>query len=177
MSRPSRGHLQADIWNILGCLDSWTEHFVVSLWNNQQMCRGSSIIYWCIPNFTPTCFSNSLPSSGGSYLPQKLLNQYRCCGCIRITICPVWPVVVAISSQANDIYKYKNIKRKLLNCSANIFFNRRCLQNGLTPNYANIKIPNPTEAARYTKIRVRSPFRTWSVHFIVCFKYELEVDP
>jgi hypothetical protein len=26
---------------------------VVSLWNNQQMRRGSSIIYLCIPNFTP----------------------------------------------------------------------------------------------------------------------------
>jgi hypothetical protein len=39
--------------------------FVLSLWNNQQMRQSSSLIYWCIPNVTPTCFSNSLPSSGG----------------------------------------------------------------------------------------------------------------
>jgi hypothetical protein len=62
--------------------------------NNQQMRRDNSMIYWCIPDFTPTCFTNSLPSSGGSYLPQKLLNQYLCCGCIWITICPVWPAVM-----------------------------------------------------------------------------------
>jgi hypothetical protein len=29
------------------------------------MRRNSRIIYWYIPNFTPTCFSNSLPSPGG----------------------------------------------------------------------------------------------------------------
>jgi hypothetical protein len=80
-------------FTIVFLLDSWTENFVVSLWNNQQMRRSSSMVYWRIPNFTPTCFSNSLPSSGGSYLPQKLLNQYLCCGCIWITICPVWAVV------------------------------------------------------------------------------------
>jgi hypothetical protein len=28
------------------------------------MCQGSSLIYWCIPNFIPSCFSYSLPSSG-----------------------------------------------------------------------------------------------------------------
>jgi hypothetical protein len=46
-------------------LVSWTEHFVVSLWSNQQMSPGSSMIYLCIPNFTPACFNNSLSSSGG----------------------------------------------------------------------------------------------------------------
>jgi hypothetical protein len=29
------------------------------------MRRSSSMIYWYIPNFAPTCFSNLLPSSGG----------------------------------------------------------------------------------------------------------------
>jgi hypothetical protein len=43
--------------------------FVVSWWSNQQMRRSSSLIYWYSPNFTPTCFSKSSPSSGGrSYL-------------------------------------------------------------------------------------------------------------
>jgi hypothetical protein len=39
--------------------------FVPSLWSNQQMRRSISMIYWYIPNFSSTCFSNSLPSSGG----------------------------------------------------------------------------------------------------------------
>jgi hypothetical protein len=50
---------------VLVNLDSWTEHFVVSLWSNQQMRLSGSIIYWYIPDVTPTCFSNSLSSSGG----------------------------------------------------------------------------------------------------------------
>jgi hypothetical protein len=42
--------------------------------------------------FTPTCFSKSLPSSGGrSYLRSYSSNLY--CGCIWITIRPVWWVV------------------------------------------------------------------------------------
>jgi hypothetical protein len=56
----------ASAWANTGLkLDSWTKHFILLLWNNQRMIRGRSMIYWCIPNFTPTCFSNSLPSLGG----------------------------------------------------------------------------------------------------------------
>jgi hypothetical protein len=36
-----------------------------TLWSNQQIRQVSSMIYWCIPNFTQACFRNSLPSSGG----------------------------------------------------------------------------------------------------------------
>jgi hypothetical protein len=50
--------------NFSKILDSWTKHFVVSLWSNQQIRRSCSIIYWYIPNFAPACFSNSLPLSG-----------------------------------------------------------------------------------------------------------------
>jgi hypothetical protein len=83
-----------------------------SLQNNQQMRRGSSIIYWCIPNFTPTCFSKSLPSSGGSYLPQKLPNQYLYCGCIRITTYPVWPVVEGCDplDDGSELLKHVGVK-------------------------------------------------------------------
>lgn len=70
-------------------------------------------------------------------------------------------VKTAITSIAKDIYRYKNIKRKLRNCNANIFFNQWCLQNGLTPNYANIKVPNTLE----------------SVYFLVYFIYQREDDP
>jgi hypothetical protein len=37
----------------------------VLLRSNQQMSRSISMIYWCTPNVTPKCFSNSLPTSGG----------------------------------------------------------------------------------------------------------------
>jgi hypothetical protein len=70
-------------------------------------------------------------------------------------------VKIAIASKAKDIYGYKLIKRKLLNCNANIFFNQWCLQNSLTPKYANIKIPNTTE----------------SLYFLLCFIYQPEDTP
>jgi hypothetical protein len=47
------------------------------------------------------------------------------------------------------------MKRRLFNCNTNIFFKQRCLQNGLTPNYANTKIPVTKEASRYTKIKAQ----------------------
>jgi hypothetical protein len=55
-------------------------------------------------------------------------------------------VKIVIASKAKDIYRYKNIKRKLLSSNANIFFNQWCLQNGRNPNYANIKIPDTMES-------------------------------
>jgi hypothetical protein len=59
--------------NSIFCL-SW-------LWNNQQMCHSSSIIYWYILNFTPTCFSNSLPSSGYTLLVASLDNRPQWTNC------------------------------------------------------------------------------------------------
>jgi hypothetical protein len=53
-------------------------------------------------------------------------------------------VKIAIARKAKDIYRYRNIKR-----NANFFFNKWCLQNGLTPNYANIKIPNTTKSVYF----------------------------
>ena len=70
-------------------------------------------------------------------------------------------VKTATASIAKDICRYKNIKRKLLNCNTNIFFNQWCLQNGLTPNYSNIKIPNTTE----------------SLYCLIYFIYQPEDDP
>jgi hypothetical protein len=61
----------------------------------------------------------------GSYLPQKLLKQYLCCGCIWITTSPVWPSVggcdrecivgsvLAVSAHAdegNELLKHVAVK-------------------------------------------------------------------
>jgi hypothetical protein len=45
---------------------------------------------------------------------------------------------IVIATQTNNIYKYKNSKRKILNCNSNIFVNQQNLRNDLTPNYENI---------------------------------------
>jgi hypothetical protein len=70
--------------------------FAVSIvWSNQQMRQGSSVIYWCSPNLTPTTrvFQQVIAIIRGSYLPQKLHKQYLCCGCMWVTVRPVWSVV------------------------------------------------------------------------------------
>jgi hypothetical protein len=56
------------------------------------------------------------------------------------------------------IHKYKNLKRKLYNCSANIYFNQTCVQKKkekkLTPKYAKIKVANTLPASKYTQHEV-----------------------
>lgn len=46
---------------------------------------------------------------------------------------------IVAASQAKNIHKYKDIKKNIFNCNANIFYNQRWLRNDLIPNYANIK--------------------------------------
>jgi hypothetical protein len=54
--------------------------------------------------------------------------------------------------QANTIHKYKDLKLKIMNCNANIYFNRQCLIKRVTPNYANkIKISHTSPAAATTQ--------------------------
>jgi hypothetical protein len=33
------------------------------------------------------------------------------------------------------VHQFKNLKTKLYNCNANIFFNKECLKHNLIPNY------------------------------------------
>jgi hypothetical protein len=60
-------------------------------------------------------------------------------------------VTIPVASQARSIHQYKNVKRKILICNANIYFNHQCIQRNITPKYAHIKIPNTSPAASYTK--------------------------
>jgi hypothetical protein len=47
-------------------------------------------------------------------------------------------IKIVNANLAYSINKYKNIKRKLLTCNANIYFNKMCLTQKITPKYANI---------------------------------------
>ena len=55
------------------------------------------------------------------------------------------------ASQAKTIYNYKSLKLKVLNCNANIYFNKQCLNNNIIPTYAKINIKNNSKAATITK--------------------------
>jgi exonuclease VII large subunit len=63
-----------------------------------------------------------------------------------------------IASQAWNISAFKNLKRRVLQCCSNIYFNKQCLLHGLTPKYANIRVPRTSAAAMVTQrksIRLR----------------------
>ena len=57
-----------------------------------------------------------------------------------------------IASQANSIHLYRNLReKKIQRCCASIYFNQQCIQLGVTPQYAHIKIPNTSPAAIFTQ--------------------------
>jgi len=56
-----------------------------------------------------------------------------------------------LASQANSIYAYKNLREKVQRCCANMYFNQQCLQLGVIPKYARIKIPFTSPASVTTQ--------------------------
>jgi len=54
----------------------------------------------------------------------------------------------------SSIHKFTDLKRRLYNCNASIYFNRQCLKKKLTPRYANIKIPNTSPATKFAQQKV-----------------------
>jgi len=55
------------------------------------------------------------------------------------------------ASQARSICHYKRLKIKVLKCNADIYFNKQCLIKKIVPNYAKIKVPATSPAARKTQ--------------------------
>jgi hypothetical protein len=64
--------------------------------------------------------------------------------------------VKVLASQAYSINKYKNIKLKLLQCNANIHFNKQCLQNNVIQKYAQCKVPRTSPATKFTKQKINT---------------------
>jgi hypothetical protein len=61
-----------------------------------------------------------------------------------------------LGSQAEFIYEYKNTKTKLLQCCANIYFNKPCLIKNITPLYAKTKITYTSPAAKITQRKTQT---------------------
>jgi len=55
---------------------------------------------------------------------------------------------IAYTSRAY-IHQYKNLKRKLYNCNASVYFNQKCLRNSMIPKFAKIIIPNTSLASKF----------------------------
>jgi hypothetical protein len=58
------------------------------------------------------------------------------------------------ANQVRSINRYKNIEHKALKCKANIHFNKKCLDDNLTPKFADIKIKTMPLASKFTQQKV-----------------------
>jgi len=56
-----------------------------------------------------------------------------------------------INASRGLVHEYENVKRKLFNCNANNYFKRQCHQKSIIPNFAKIKIPTNSPAAKSTQ--------------------------
>ena len=48
---------------------------------------------------------------------------------VKVQVCTAF----VHAGQSINIYRYKNIKRKILKCRANLYFNKQCLKYDLVP--------------------------------------------
>jgi hypothetical protein len=49
------------------------------------------------------------------------------------------------------ILQYENLKRKLYNCNANVYYKQKYLHNNIIPKFAKIKIPNISLASKFAQ--------------------------
>jgi hypothetical protein len=59
------------------------------------------------------------------------------------------------ASQAPYINQYKNTRRKILNCNANINFNQEYIKRNIIPQYATIKVPHTSLAKKFTQTKTQ----------------------
>ena len=83
---------------------------------------------------------------------------------------------IVLASQAIYINKYKHLKQKLLKCCANIYFNKQCLIHGLIPKFANVRVPNTSPAATFTKRKMVKMRLRDELKFLYIRKSDLNVQ-
>ena len=81
-----------------------------------------------------------------------------------------------IDASQSLIHRFENLKRKLYNCNASIYFNRKSLNKKLTPSYAKIKIPNTSPAHKHTQRKVSKLRRKDEIKFLHCKKQKLNLE-
>ena len=81
-----------------------------------------------------------------------------------------------IGASQSLIHQFENLKRKLYNCNASIYFNKKCLNKRLTPLYAQIKIPNTSPVHKYTQQKVPKLRIKDEIKFLHCKKQKLNSE-
>ena len=78
-----------------------------------------------------------------------------------------------IGTSQGPIHRFTSLKRKLYKCSANIYFNQKCLKNKLTPTYARVKFPKTSPAGKYTQQKAQNMRIRDEIKFLHAKKQQL----
>ena len=84
--------------------------------------------------------------------------------------------IKVLDASQSLIRQFENLKKKLYNCNACIYFNRKCLSKGLTPTYAKIRIPNTSPAHEHTQRKVTTLRIKDEIKFLYCKKQKLNLE-
>ena len=72
------------------------------------------------------------------------------------------------ASQVRYVNQHKNLGNNVLICCANIYFNRQCLKQTLTPNYTKIKIPNTSPASVFSNPKIAKQNNNKKINIYLC---------
>ena len=86
------------------------------------------------------------------------------------------PKVKTLASQASSINRYKNLRLKLLQCNANIYFNRQCLTHKVTPTYTKIRVPYTSPASNITQQKIATMRIKDEIRFLYQKKEQLNTN-
>ena len=78
-----------------------------------------------------------------------------------------------VNASQGNIHKLENLKRKLYNFNASIYFNQQCLRRKLIPSYAKAKIPKTSPAYIHTQNKIPTLRIKDEIKFLYCKKQQL----
>ena len=76
-----------------------------------------------------------------------------------------------------SLIKSTHLRRKVLKCSADVYFNRQCLKQNLTPDCTKMKVPNTSFAAKFTKNKITKIIIKDEIKFLYIKKEKLNKQP
>ena len=77
---------------------------------------------------------------------------------------------IKIIYDSQSYFQYYNLKNKLHRCIQNIYFNRKCLQYNIIPNYAKVRVPNTSAIAKRSQKKASTQRIKDEIKFLYCKK-------
>jgi hypothetical protein len=85
-------------------------------------------------------------------------------------------MILYLTGQAKSINAYKNVRIKIMKCTANIYFNQQCLKRKSIPKYAKLMVPNTSPAAHETRKKIHHNRIKDEIKFLYKKKQNLNIE-